>query len=215
MQIRTRGIHAFVVTFAAAVACTTSTRVELPKDAGKDGATRAFSDAGHDAGVRDAGELAASNDAAPDASALAPEGMISPVPPRVSEELTQRMHHLVDAISNDNVDLARDAFYPRAAFLKEREAKDPAKLWDQNVLTGFKKNVHKLNKKLNGQAHVKFQSFDLGQVSEHVPPHSREWLIPTHQAHHARLIVMLDGKPVTIPVTELVAHRGYWYVTKL
>jgi hypothetical protein len=215
MQIRTRGIHAFVVTFAAAVACTPSAKVELPKDAGKDGAARLLPDAGHDAGARAAGELDAGKDGALDAGGLAPEGMITPVPARVSEELTQRMHHLVDAISNDNADLARDAFYPRAAFLKEHEAKDPAKLWDQKVLTGFKKNVHKLNKKLNGQAHVKFQSFDVGQVSEHVPPHSREWLIPTHQAHHAKLIVMLDGKPVTIPVTELVAHRGYWYVTKL
>jgi hypothetical protein len=212
MQLRMRGIQAFVVTFAAAAACTPSAKVEGAKDAGKDSATRLVPD---DAGARDAGERDAGESSMQDAGALAPEGMISPVPPRQSEELTQRMHHLVDAISNDNADLGRDAFYPRAAFLKEHEAKDPAKLWDQKILPAFKKNVHKLSKKLNGQAHVKFQSFDLGQVSEHVAPHAHEWLIPTHQAHHAKLIVMLDGKPVTIPVTELVAHRGYWYVTKL
>lgn len=180
-----------------------------PEDAGADGGKR---DGGLlvDAGARD-GE--APDAAAPAVPAIVPESHT--VPPRQSDELTLRMRHLMEAIANDNADLGRDLLYPRKAFLKAHEGKDTAKLWDDTIYGAFKKEVHRLHTKIPGIARATFQSYDVGQVASDVPPRAREWVSLTHHARHGKLILIVDRKPVVIPIGELVAHNGYWYLVKL
>jgi hypothetical protein len=175
-------------------------------DAGKrDAATEARFDAGSsaDAGPNDAG-TDASSDAGLGAGAL---------PARTSDELTLRMRHLMEAIVNDNADLGRDALYPRKDFLKRSTAKDPARYWDKRVYEAFQKAIHRQHNKVHGMARAKFQSFDVGTVSGSVQ--SKEWSGITHQAKHGKLLMMIDGKPATIMVEELVGYDGHWYILKL
>jgi hypothetical protein len=174
-------------------------------DAGKRDAATERPDAGTttDGGLSDA-SAGGSSDAGLTAGAL---------PARTSDELTLRMRHLMEAIVNDNADLGRDALYPRKDFLKRSSTKDPSHYWDKRIYEAFQKSIHRLHKKIHGVDRAKFQSFDVGTVSGSVQ--SKEWTGITHQSKHGKLLMMIDGKPVTIPVAELVAYDGHWYLLKL
>jgi hypothetical protein len=158
-------------------------------------------DAGHEAGV-DAGEAIVVVDAGP-----------QPVPPRHSEELTLRMRHLAEAVASDNMDLGRDALYPRDAFVAFYDSKDNGRYWDKRVATAFRKELARLHRRTKNVANAKFVSFDVGQVTENA--NKKDWRIPVHMAHHAKLTLSIDGKVVTLTVAELVAHHGHWYVLRL
>jgi hypothetical protein len=192
-------------------------KVERPGDF-VDASTR---DGGHDASatsstdtrMSDAGPSDASADASAKDVAVESDAGADPLPARTTEELTLRMRHLAEALASDNIDLGRDALYPRAAFVTLHESKDAARAYDAHALPAFRKDLHRLHRKTKGAAHIKYVSFDVGQVS--ASAHSKDWKTPVHMAHHAKLVVSIEGKAVSIPVTELIAHKGYWYVLKI
>lgn len=183
-------------------------------------------DAGTDAGRRDAatpalpsaeGSFGAGADAGPPPAPVAT--VTAPVeetlPASTSDELTLRMRHLLEAIVQDNADLARDALYPRDGFILLRDAKDPGKTWDQRVHAPFQKAVHRTHQRTKGIENAKYVAFEVGQSGVRVGAKNREWKRDVFRAGHARLVFTIDGKAKHIEVGELVSYKGAWYVLRL
>src|SRR5437868_9768279 len=60
------------------------------------------------------------------------------LPHTSSEELSARMRHLLEAISQDNADLASDVLFPRDAYAATKDLSDPSKAWERRLQSGFK-----------------------------------------------------------------------------
>jgi len=135
-------------------------------------------------------------------------------PPSSSDELATRMKHLVEAIAQDNPDLAKDILYPRDAYKDLKDAKDPSKVWDKKVDGAFKKTVHRLHKRLKGGAPT-FSTFALGPGVELSKAKKSDLKKPAWRVKHSKLTFMADGKTHSIEINEMTAYRGAWYVTKL
>jgi hypothetical protein len=135
-------------------------------------------------------------------------------PPTSSEELGTRMKHLVEAISQDNPDLAKDLLYPRDAYRELKDAKDPGKTWDKKVDTAFKRTVHRLHKRLKGNVPT-FSSFAIGPGVELAKVKRSDIKKPAWRVRHSKVTFTADGKTHTIEIAEMTAYRGSWYVTRL
>ena len=87
-------------------------------------------------------------------------------------------------------------------------------MWDKKVDTAFKRTVHRLHKRLKGQAPT-FASFAIGPGVELAKPKKNDLKKPAWRVKHSKLTFMADGKTHTIEIAEMTAFRGSWYVTKL
>ena len=135
-------------------------------------------------------------------------------PPASSEELGTRMKHLVEAIAQDNPDLAKDLLYPRDAYKELKDAKDPAKLWDKKVDNTFKRTVHRLHKRLKGGAPT-FSSFAIGPGVELSKARKNDLKKSAWRVKHSKLTFTIEGKERHLDIPEMTAWRGAWYVTRL
>ncbi len=169
--------------------------------AGADGGADAV---GPDAG--DASAEAAAPDAGPADDALAPTS---------SEELTVRARHLLEAIAQDNADLAGDILFPRDGWLATRDAADPGKDWEKRVAHGFRRSVHALSRRHKDFDRAQFASLELGRSMIQVTVKKHGWEKPLWTVTGSRLTFVIDGRTRTLPVRELTAWRGAWYVTRL
>ncbi len=192
----------------------------------KGAAEKPVHDAGTDAGRRDGaatpiptaeGTAGAGADAGPPPAPSAPAAAIveETLPEITSDELTLRMRHLLEAIAQDNADLARDTLYPRDGFILLRDAKDPGKTWDQRVQAPFRKAVHRTHQRTKGIENAKYVAFEVGGSGVRVTARNREWKRDVFRAGHARLVFTIDGKAKHIEVGELVSYKGAWYVMRL
>jgi len=158
---------------------------------------------------------AGSADVSPTPSPLADGGWDEGVmPPIASEELTQRMKHLVEAIGHDNADLAADVLFPRDAFVQVKDASDPGKAWEK-LRTAFGRAVHVQNSHKKGMEKATLVSFELGHSVNLVPAKRREFKRALWRAKHSKLIFAIDGKTSTMEIIEMTAWHGNWYITKL
>lgn len=162
-------------------------------------------DASADARVRDAG-----NDAGADAGVddLAP-------PPPVNDELLGRVRHLLEAVSQDNPDLAGDMLFPRDAYMASSGASDPQKAWEKRVQGLFKRSVERTHKKNKGIENAKFVGFELGHSILQLTPKKHDLKKPLWRVKHSKLTFTIDGKLRHLDIAELTAWRGNWYVTRL
>jgi hypothetical protein len=135
-----------------------------------------------------------------------------PLPPALSDELRDRMAHLVEAMQERNPDLARDVLFPRGAFLMLSDAKAPNQVWDTRIRGGFEKVISHKSRLVRPSS--KLVRVDIGKVarSDRKPG---EWKVEVWQAHQARLILDEAGKTREVKLGELTAYKGAWYVTKL
>jgi len=173
--------------------------------------------AGADAAVDDAGRPVATDagDArAPFAVVDAGGADDTAIPPTASEELTTRAKHLLEAIAAGNPDLAVDIVFPRDGYIAARDTTDAAKLWDKKVSAIFKKQVGHLHKK-KGIDRAQFVSIELGHSVTQIAPHRHDWKKPVWRVKGSHLAYMIDGKPFKVPIAEMVAYKGAWYVTRL
>jgi hypothetical protein len=166
------------------------------------------SDAGTDAGL-DAGDAAA--------EASAPEAGPSDdaIPPTSSDELTVRAKHLLEAIAQDNADLAADIVFPRDGWVATREAADPGKDWEKRVAHPFRRIVHGLSRRHKDFDRAQFASLELGRTMTQVTVKRHGWQKPLWMVTGSRLTFVVDGHTRTLPVREMVGWRGAWYVTRL
>ncbi len=166
-----------------------------PVDAGLDGASPG------DGGVKDAG---------PDAALVE-----DAVPSGTSTDLVPRARHLLEAVVQDNPDLATDLLFPRDAYSIAREGDDPGKQWELKLVPSYQRDVHTLHKRLKGSTAAVFVDFEIGHTIQQITPHKKEWKRPLWRVKHSKLTFTLDGKTEHIDVAEMVAWRGAWYVVKL
>jgi len=135
--------------------------------------------------------------------------------PPSSEELQARGRHLLEAIAQDNPQLAMDILFPRDGFAATRDAADPARAWEKAVHGPFVRNVHQLHKRLRGLAGAQLVSLELGQAVVQLSPRKREWKRPLWRVRHSRLNVIVNGRAQRVDIPEMTSWRGAWYVTKL
>jgi len=166
-------------------------------------------DASADSGVGDAAEAGVT--AAP-APAGPPDDAI---PPSSSEELADRARHLLEAIAKDQVDLATDILFPRDAWLSVRDAPDLGKDWEARVLRPFRRAVHALSRHHRDLDRAQFASLELGHAVTQASLRRHGWKRALWVVHGSRLSFVVDGRTHTLPVRELTAWRGAWYVTRL
>lgn len=156
----------------------------------------------------DAGEHRAT---APDATVYDDSAM----PASSGEDLDNRMAHLLEAIAQNNPDLAADALFPRDAYVALKDVPDPQKVWEKRVSTPFRRNVERMHKRMKGIERARFVSFEIGRAIVQVSPKKREFKKPLWRVKHSKLSFTIDGKPRQIDIAEMTAWRGAWYVTRL
>jgi hypothetical protein len=159
-----------------------------------------------DGGALDAGATAEAEDAGALDTAM-------PGPP--GDELSNRMKHLLEAISQNDADLASDALFPRDAYAATKDLPDPAKAWEKRVQGVFKRHVGTIHKRVKGIDGAKFVSFELGRSIAQVTPKKKGFKKPLWRVRHSKLTFSLDGKTRHLDITEMTAWRGAWYVTEL
>ncbi len=137
------------------------------------------------------------------------------IPPAQSEELVRRMQHLLEAVVQDNSDLAKDALYPRDAFIATRDTHDPGRVWDTKVSAEFRKAVHRAHKKRKHMDKARFVSFELGRQITSQAPKRHEFKKSIWRVKRSKITFSIDDHTHTIEIAEMVSHRGAWYVTRL
>lgn len=181
-------------------------------------------DGGLDGGKHDAAKAAASvatdaGEGGGDAMApVAPVIVAPPIeltPPPNDADLAARAKHLLEAITQDNADLARDILLPRDAYLKNRDIKDAGKVWEAKVFVPFQKAVHRAHKSHPGLNRAIFVSVELGHDIASVPPRPKEWKYDVWRVSHSRIVYSLDGSVQHLELGEMTSFRGAWYVTHL
>lgn len=159
----------------------------------------------------DASVDGSSSAAATDAGVLEDTAM----PATSSEDLQTRMRHLLEAIAQDNPDLAGDALFPREGYVAARDVSDPQKAWDKKVSSLFRRSVERTHAKMKGIGQAKFVSFELGHAIVQLTPKKKDFKKPLWRVKHSKLTFSIDGKTRQLDIAEMTAWRGAWYVTKL
>lgn len=137
------------------------------------------------------------------------------LPRASSPDLDARMRHLLEAIAQNNPDLAADMLFPRDAYIAMRDSTDPQRAWEKKVSGAYGRSIERLHKRLKGAERAKFVSFELGHSVVQITPRKKDWKRPLWRVKHSKLSLSIDGKARTIDIAEMTAWRGAWYVTKL
>ncbi len=158
--------------------------------------------------IADAGEAGTASNA--------PEGYDDSAMPAMSgDDLQTRMRHLLEALSQNNPDLAGDALFPRDAYVTSKEGTDPQKAYDKKVAGAFRRSVELTHKRVKGIEHAKFVSFEIGRSIVQLPPSKANFKKPLWRVKHSKLSFTIDGKSRHLDIAEMTAWRGAWYVTRL
>lgn len=154
-------------------------------------------------------------------SPVAEKKAVSEVPiadeaePSSGPELTLRMRHLLEAVAQNNPELASDILFPRDAYVALRDTADPASAWERKIQGAFARDVERLHRRTEGAARAKFGGFELGEAPVAVPPKKKEFKKPLFRVKHATLAFSVDGKAQHFVIAEMTSWRGAWYVTRL
>lgn len=137
------------------------------------------------------------------------------MPASSGEDLQTRMRHLLEAIAQNNPDLAGDALFPRDGYVASRDVADPQKAWEKKVSNGFRRSVQRMHKRMKGVEHAKFVAFEVGHSVVQLTPKKKDFKKPLWRVKHSKLTFTIDGKTRHLDIPEMTAWRGAWYVTRL
>ena len=137
------------------------------------------------------------------------------IPPTASEELTVRAKHLLEAIAQNNGDLASDILFPRDGWVATRDATDPGKEWEKRVDHPFQRSLRALSRHHQDLGRAQFAALELGHSMTQATAKRHGWQKPLWIVTGSHLTFVVDGRTRTLPVHEMVAWRGAWYVTRL
>jgi hypothetical protein len=197
---KARGAVAAVLLFCSLGGCKASSR-NTASGAGPAEPDAAPVDAGGTALVVDAGH---------------PEDTLLPqmVPPN-QEELVTRARHLLEAIAQDDATRAGDILFPRDGWIATRDATDPGKDWNARASEPFRRAVHALSRRHKDIDHAQVVSLELGQTLVQATPRKHGWKVPVWTVGGCHLTFVVDGHTRVLPIREMAAWRGAWYVTRL
>jgi hypothetical protein len=137
------------------------------------------------------------------------------MPAASGEDLHARMRHLLEAVSQNNPDLAGDAIFPRDGYVAAKDVADPPKVWEKKVSSTFRKSVERMHKRMKGVEGAKFVSFELGHSIVQLTPKKKDFKKPLWRVKHSKLTFTIEGKTRHLDIAEMTAWRGAWYVTRL
>ena len=137
------------------------------------------------------------------------------MPASSGDDLTLRMRHLLEALSQNNPDLASDALFPRDGYVATKDSPDPQKTWEKKVSIPFRRSVERSHKRMKGIEHARFVSFELGRSIVQITPKKKDFKKPLWRVKHSKLTFSIDGKERHLDIAEMTAWRGAWYVTRL
>jgi hypothetical protein len=160
-------------------------------------------------GDASAGETVAEKAAPPSSSP--PDDLL----PADSAEIAVRGRHLLEAIANDDAALASDILFPRDGWRATRDSTDPGKDWDRHVSEPFRRAVHALARRRGEVLGAQFVALELGSTIARATPSVHGWTKPLCTIHGSRLTFLINGRAHVLPVREMTAWRGAWYVTLL
>jgi hypothetical protein len=135
--------------------------------------------------------------------------------PSNTEELQTRARHLLEAITKDDATLAADILFPRDGWLATRDAADPGKDWQTHAAAPFRRAVHGLSRRHRDWEHAEAVSLQLGSTVAETVPRKHGWKKPLWTVGGSQLTFVAGGHTRTLPIREMVAWRGAWYVTRL
>lgn len=170
-------------------------------DAGQSAAVAKSQDGGPEGGVAQAADAGDTEDMS--------------TPPPSGEELASRMRHLLEAIAQNNPDLASDAMFPRDAYIAAKDAPDPGKAWEKKVASAFRHSVERTHTRTKGASYAKFVSFELGKTISQTTPKKKDFKKPLWRVKHSKLTFSIEGKTHHLLIAEMTAWRGNWYVSRL
>jgi len=164
----------------------------------------------------DSASLARSRDAGGDGGDGGPSTDDLVMPPQTAnEDLSARMRHLLEAVAQNNPDLAGDALFPRDAYIATRDAPDPQKAWEKRLSGQFKRHVERTHKRTKGVESARFVGFELGHSIAQLSPKKHDFKRPLWRVKHSKLSFTIEGKQRHLEIAEMTAWRGAWYVTRL
>ncbi len=200
-------LHDAFVALVALVAVLSGVSACTPSSGGAAGTSDAAIGDGGKLGLLDGGDARAglAAEAGPDDTTI---------PPTSSDELNARARHLLEAIAAGNSELASDMLFPRDGYVAARDTSDATKLWDKKVSLPFKKHVGSLHKR-KGIDRAQFVGIELGHSVSQITPKKRDWKKPLWRVKGSHLAYIVDGKTIKIPIAEMIAWRGAWYVTRM
>jgi hypothetical protein len=137
------------------------------------------------------------------------------MPPETSDELTTRTRHLLEAIAKDDAQLATDIQFPRDGWLLTHDAADPGKDWETHVAGPFRRAVHGLSRHHKEFDRAELVSIEVGRTMVQVTPKKHGWKKALWTVRESRITFVVDGRTRTLPIREMTAWRGAWYVTRL
>ncbi|HVJ92957.1 MAG TPA: hypothetical protein VM580_24315, partial [Labilithrix sp.] len=137
------------------------------------------------------------------------------MPAMSGESLLLRMEHLLEAISQNNAELASDVLFPRDAYVSSKDVNDPQSAWDNKVRGAFRRSIERLHKRTKGVERAKFVSFELGHALVQITPKKKDFKKQLWRVKHSKLSFTIDGKLRHLDIAEMTAWRGDWYITRL
>jgi hypothetical protein len=143
------------------------------------------------------------------------DSMLPPATPAASGELVTRARHLLDAIAQNDPSLAGDILFPRDGWLASRESPDPGKDWDARAAAPFRNSVRVLSRRHRDLTHAEVVSLDVGENLAQATPQKHGWKEPLWIVTGSHLTFVVDGHTRVLPIREMAAWRGAWYVTRL
>jgi hypothetical protein len=137
------------------------------------------------------------------------------LPPAQTDELAARARHLLEAIAKDDSTLSADIVFPRDGWLATRDSPDGGKEWEKRVSAPFRRALHVLSRRRKNLDQARFVSLELGSTVAQETVRRHGWTKPLWTVRGSRLTFVIDGRTATLPVREMTAWRGAWYVTRL
>ena len=178
-----------------------------------DKSSTATSDGGDPALLTRAKDAGAEGGSSPADGGASEADLVMPKP--ANEELSARMRHLLEAIAQNNPDLAGDMVFPRDAYISTRDSADPQKAWEKRLSGTFRRAVERTHNRNKGVENAKFVGFELGHAIVQLTPKKHDFKRPLWRVKHSKLSFTVEGKQRHLDIAEMTAWRGAWYVTRL
>ncbi len=151
------------------------------------------------------------------ATAVVDAGAPVDAPPAAPvDDLQERARKLFEAILRDEPDLAMPLFYPRDAYVANKDVKDPGAAWDK-LQKHYKIAIHGYHKKLGKKgAEAEFESLELNPKTQiYVAPKKEANKAGYNKVTKSKLHYKVGGKSRTFDVTTMIDNDSKWYVTVL
>ena len=142
----------------------------------------------------------------------APSEEPPPRPPAADAEAKARV--LFDAIVSDTPERAASVFFPRDAFLKVKDMRDPGRYYDR-LRSRFDQDVHALHAVLPDPSSARFERFELARRGGFVRAHEEANLLPYWAARHSFIYYRAGNQLRKLEVRVMITWDDRWYVIHL